>query len=199
MSHSALLILGLHWDILEISVSLPSDTLSQIQQLADSLLQTQSCTICQVIFLFVQDHMVMHNFIDYVMSFNDMLNLYHSPAFLICSFQLCINSTVCLSYNRIQFQSNFLFLTWLSLQILHQITGPFIFRVFGSPLSFSGTWSDSMSMVHIALHELQTVVLMLNRMAFCYLVKLLPYIWKTILQKLFYVIKVVQCLFLFAY
>ena len=36
----------------------------------------------------------------------------------------------------------------------------------GLPLSFSGTWSDSIHKIHIALQELQTVMLMLHTMAF---------------------------------
>ena len=42
----------------------------------------------------------------------------------------------------------------------------FDFQGSGLPVSFSGTWSDFILRVHIALYELQMVALMLHRMAF---------------------------------
>ena len=44
----------------------------------------------------------------------------------------------------------------------------FHFQVSGLPLLVSGSWLDSMCRVHIALQELQTVAMMLCRMAFYY-------------------------------
>ena len=43
----------------------------------------------------------------------------------------------------------------------------FHFQGSGLPLSFHGTWSDSVCRIHIALWELQVPVLMLHEMAFC--------------------------------
>ena len=40
--------LGLSWDTVHMSISLPPDKLADIQQLAFSLLQTQPVTVCQV-------------------------------------------------------------------------------------------------------------------------------------------------------
>ena len=57
----------------------------------------------------------------------------------------------------------------------------------GLPLSFSGIWSESMHKVHIAIQELQAVVLMLFRMDYDYLLRWLPYIWIIVPQKLIYV------------
>ena len=48
---------------------------------------------------------------------------------LIFLFQLCINFRIGLSYNRVLFPYNLLFLMWLFLQMLHTTTRPFIFRV----------------------------------------------------------------------
>ena len=43
----------------------------------------------------------------------------------------------------------------------------FYFQGSGLPLSVSGSWLGSMCRAHIALQELQAVVMMLHRMAFC--------------------------------
>ena len=52
-----------------------------------------------------------------------------------------------------------------------------------------------MCKVHIDLQEFQVFLLMLYRMVFTYLVRRFPYMWILVLQKLMYVIKVVQFLF----
>ena len=51
-----------------------------------------------------------------------------------------------------------------------------------------------MCKAHISLQKLQAVAMMLHRIALGYLVRWLPCIWMTALQKLIYVIKVVQYL-----
>ena len=43
----------------------------------------------------------------------------------------------------------------------------FYFQGSGLPLLVSGSWSGSLFKAHIALQELQTVAMMLHRMAFC--------------------------------
>ena len=43
----------------------------------------------------------------------------------------------------------------------------FYFQGSGLPLSVNGAWSGSLTRAHIALQELQAVVIMLHRMAFC--------------------------------
>ena len=56
---------------------------------------------------------------------SDILNVYYSLAHLFCSFHLSFPTLHqlrdCLSWNRIQFPCDFLFLMWLLLQILHLI------------------------------------------------------------------------------
>ena len=51
--------------------------------------------------------------------------------------------------------------------MLHPLIGAFIFRDLGYLYQFSGAWSGFLSRAHIALQELQAVVVMLHRMAFC--------------------------------
>ena len=51
--------------------------------------------------------------------------------------------------------------------MLQPLIGPFYFQGSGLPLSVSGPWSGSMCRAHIALQELQTIAMMLCRMAFC--------------------------------
>ena len=71
------------------------------------------------------------------------------------------------------------------------------FQGSGLPLSVSGSWLGFMCSIHIALQELQEVALMLHRWPFGYLVRCLPYSWIILLQKLVYVMKVVQYPFFF--
>ena len=96
-----------------------------------------------------------------------MLNVFHSLADGFCSFiflfQFCISFRICLSYTRVLFPCNFLFLMWLLVQILHLFTGGLYFLGYGLPYSFSCTSSDSTHIVYIAL---QTIALMPHRMAF---------------------------------
>ena len=60
----------------------------------------------------------------------------------------------------------FHFLMWSLLLMPHPCNGPFYFQASGLPLSVSGAWSDSLCRAHIALQELQTVAIMLHRLAF---------------------------------
>ena len=58
------------------------------------------------------------------------------------------------------FTSNFLFLVWLSLEMLHPDQWAIYFQSSGLPLSFSGAWSYSVHRFHITLQVLQAFVLM---------------------------------------
>ena len=92
---------------------------------------------------------------------SDMLNFYHSCFFYFYIFAflplLCISSRDFLSLNRVQSPCNFLFLIWLPLLL-------YLGQWFH--ISCCGTWSSAMHKVHIALQELQAVVLMLHKIIF---------------------------------
>ena len=102
-----------------------------------------------------------------VMSFRMTCTLWLN-SFLLSTFplQLCINWTGYLICNRTQFLCNFHFLMWLLLQMPCLVIWAFYFHNSGFPLSVSGSWSGSMCRAHIALQELQAVVMMLHRLAF---------------------------------
>ena len=94
--------------------------------------------------------------------------LHFSANFFLSTFffQHITNFGDYLNCSRVQPLFNFLFLMWLSLQMLHLIIWAFYFQGSGFPLSSSGSWSGSMYKVHITLQEFQAVALMLHKMAF---------------------------------
>ena len=112
--------LGLCRDTVHMSVSLPPDTLADIQQLALSLLQTQPVTVCWVMpFLgkanfCASGHSHLCRLCCVIQ--DDMLTVHHSPThfFLLFTFpfQLYINCNSYLICNRAQFPCNFRFLLW---------------------------------------------------------------------------------------
>ena len=64
--------LGLFWYTVDVSVSLGSDKLLEIQQLAHSLLQTQPVTVCHVMSFWARTIFMevdIHSFTNYVMPF----------------------------------------------------------------------------------------------------------------------------------
>ena len=75
--------LGLCWDTVHLSVSLPPDKLADIQQLALSLLQTPHVTVCKVMFFLgkvnfcTNGHSQLHHLCCVIQS--DILSVYHSP------------------------------------------------------------------------------------------------------------------------
>ena len=152
--------LGLCWDTVCMSVSLPPDKLADIQQLALSLLQTPHVTVCKVIsFLHkanfcTNSHSQLHHLCHVIQS--DMLSVYHSPTQLFS----CVHFSL----------SSLCQLEWLA--HLQQSPVPLQFPLpdfqgSGLHLSVSGPWSGSMCKAHTALQELQAVAIMLCRMAFC--------------------------------
>ena len=155
------------------SLSLPPDRLADIQQLVLSLLQSQHVTVCRVLSFLgkanfcTNGHCQLWHLCHVIQS--DMLHVYHSPNYL---------------FSHIHFSLSFLCQLEL-LSYLQQSPVPvqfplpdviatdatpthwaFYFQGSGLPLSVSGSWSGSMCRVHIALQELQTVAMMLCRMAF---------------------------------
>ena len=69
---------------------------------------------------------------DCVMSFSDMLTVYHSPSPLFSPVYFSFSALHQLDHylicNRVQFPCNFHFLMWLLLQMPGTLIGPFIFR-----------------------------------------------------------------------
>ena len=129
---------------------------------------------------------------------SDMLSVYHSPTQLFSHVHFSLSS-LCQLQQLSNLQQSLVPLQFpLSDVVIATDATPthwaFYFQGSGLPLSFSGAWSGSFSRAHIALQELQAVAIMLHRMAFHLLVRLLPCIWITVLLRHTCVIKVVQCL-----
>ena len=88
--------LGLCWDTVHMSVSLPPDMLADIQQVALPLLQTQHVTVCMVIsFLgkanfFTNGHSQLWHLCCVIQS--DMLCVYHSPNHLFSHVHFSLSS-----------------------------------------------------------------------------------------------------------
>ena len=179
------------------SVSLPPDKLADIQQLALSLLWTPHVTVCRVMSFLGKANLCTNghsqlcclcHFIQY-----DMLSVYHSPMQLFSHVYFSLSSL-----RQVEQLANLqqspvpLQFPLPDVVIATDATPPywaFYFQGSGLPLSVSGAWSGSLCRAHIALQELQAV--MLHRMAFCLSGKVLPCIWITVLLRLTCVIKVV--------
>ena len=88
--------LGLCWDTVHMSVSLPPDRLADIQQLALSLLQTPHVTVCKVISFLSKanfcnnGHSQLHCLCRVIQS--DMLSVYHSPTQLLSCVHFSLSS-----------------------------------------------------------------------------------------------------------
>ena len=123
--------LGVCWDTVHMSISLPSDKLADIQQLALSLLQTQPVSVCQVMSFWgkanfcANGHYWLQRLCCVIQS--DMLTVYHPHLFVFsCSlFLLIFTSTgTVMSFAT---EPSFLFLMWLLLLMPCPLNGPFIF------------------------------------------------------------------------
>ena len=110
--------LGLCWDTVHMSVSLPPDKLADIQQSVLSLLQTQPVTVHRVMSLLgkanfcANGHSQLSRLCHVILS--DMLTVYHTPTHLFSpvyfSFSKYIIWNGYLIYNRAQLLCNFHFL-----------------------------------------------------------------------------------------
>ena len=168
--HSAFSFLGICWDIADMYVSLPSHKLFEKQQLTHSLPQMKLVAVCEVMSFWARPPLVsmdMHNFVSCAISFSvtcwkfTIFQLIYFIIF-ISPFQHGISCRDCLNCSRVQ--SLMISSSWLSVQMLHLVIGPFIFKVL-FPSSCSGTWSGSICKVHISLQEFQAVELMLHKIA----------------------------------
>ena len=198
--------LGLCWDTVCMSVSLPLDKLAEIQQLALALLWTPHVTVHKVMTFLgkanfcTNGHSQLWHLCCVIQS--DMLSVYHSPTQL---------------FSRVHFSPSSLHqLEWLAK--LQQSPVPlqfplpdvviatdatpthwaFYFQGSGLPLSVSGTWFQ------VPCLELILPCRNFRLLQSCYvewpstsLVRWLPCIWIAVLLRLTCVIKVVQCLLFF--
>ena len=156
------------------SVSLPSDKPTEIEQLVYALLQRHPVTVVRLFPLWARYPSVpvaMYNFANCAVSFIVTYWMFMTlPLIYFCFFAFlcshCVSSRGCPDVTRVWFLCNFLFLVWLLLLMLCPIIRPSIFQVYEVPVSCCGIWSGSMHKVHIASHELQAVAFMLHEMAF---------------------------------
>ena len=129
--------MGLCWDTVHMSVSLPPDKLADIQQLTLSLLQSQHVTVCWVMSflgkanLCTNGHSQLLHLCHVIQS--DMLHVYHSPTHLFSWVHFSLSSlhqleqVISIATEPSSF-AIFLFLMWLLLLMPCPLIGPFIFR-----------------------------------------------------------------------
>ena len=167
--------LGLHWDTVHMSVSLPPDKLADIQHLALSLFWAPHVTICRVMSFLdkanfcTNDHSQLQHLCHVIQS--DMLHVYHSPTQLFSHVLFSLPSLHQLEWlAHLQQSPVHLQFPLPDVVIATDAMPPpwaFYFQGSGLPLLVSGTWLHSLCRAHIALQELQAVAMMLCRMAFC--------------------------------
>ena len=157
------------------SVSSPLDKLTDIQQLALSLLQSQHVTVCWVMSFLGKANFCTngHSQLCYLCHViqSDMLHVYHSPNHLFSWVHFSLSSLHQLEWLSQLQQSPVPLQFPLPDLVIATDAMPnhqaFYFQGSGLPLSVSGPWSGSMCRAHIALQELQVIAMMLHRMAFC--------------------------------
>ena len=154
------------------SVYLPPDNLADIHQLAHSLLQSQHVTVHWVMSFLgkanfcTNGHSQLWHLCCVIQS--DMLHVYHSPNHLFS----CIHISLSLLHHLEQLSHlqkspvplQFPLLDWVIVTDATPTNWAFTFQGSGLPLSVSRSWSGSICWAHIALQELQAM--MLHRMAF---------------------------------
>ena len=133
--------LGLCWDTVHMSVSLPPDKLADFQQLALSLLWTPYVTVCRVMsFLgkakfYTTGHSHLLHLCCVIQS--GILGVYHSPTQLFSCVHFSLSSFRQLEQLAILLQSplhcNFHFLMWSLLLMLHPLIWAFYFQGSGLP------------------------------------------------------------------
>ena len=170
----SLCFLGLHWDTVCMSASLPPDKLADFQQLALSFLQTRSVTVHRVMSFSGKANFCASGYFQLWRFFcviqNDMLTLplSHPFVFSCLLFLFSFTSTgMVISFaaepSTIQFPladkdiaTDAMPTHW-----------PFYFQGYDLLLLVSGSWSSSICRAHIALQELPANSMMLHRMLFC--------------------------------
>ena len=195
--------LGLCWDTVCMSVSLPPDKLADIQQLALSLLHTPHVTVHKVMSFLGKANFCTngHSHFQhlYCVIQSDMLSVYHSPTqlFSCVLFPLYVNWNGCLTYNKLLFHCTFHFLMWSLLLMLHPLIGPFIFRDLGYLYQLVVPGQVPCLGLILPCRNFRLIPSCSAGWPSASLVRLLPCIWITVLLRHTCVIKVVQCLLFF--
>ena len=197
--------LGLCWDTVHMSVSLPSDKLADIQQLALLLLHTPHVTVCKVMSFLgkanfcTNGHSQLQHLCHVIRS--DMLSVYHSPTQLFSHVHFSLSSLHQLeqlsNYNKVLFHCTFHFLMWSLLLMLHPLIGPFIFRVLGYLYQLVVPGQVPCLGLMLPCRNFRLLPSCSIGWPSASLVRLLPCIWITVLLRHTCVIKVVQCLLFF--
>ena len=119
---------GLCLDTVHMSVSLPSDKLADIQQLALSFLQTQPVTVCQVISFLVKANFYANGHCQTTVIVSchlESFNCYHSPTPLFSSVYFFFSALLQLEQlshlQQTPVPLQFHFLMWLLLQMPHPL------------------------------------------------------------------------------
>ena len=197
--------LGLCWDTVHMSVSLPPDKLAKIQQLALALLWTPHATVHKVMSFLgkanfcTNGHSQLQCLCCVIQS--DMLSVYHSPTQLFSRVHFSPSSLHQLERLAKLQQSPVPLQFLLPDVVIATDATPtywaFYFQGSGLPLSVSGTWSGSLSRAHLPCRNIRLLQSCYVEWPSASLVRWLPCIWITVLLRLTCVIKVVQCLLFF--
>ena len=166
--------LGLCWDTVHMSVSLPPDKLADIQQLALSLLQTPYVTVCRVMSFLGKANFCTkgHSQLWHLCHVNqsDMLHVCHSPTQLFLHVHFSFSSLHQMEWLPHLQQCPVPLQFPLPDVVIATDAMPthwaFYFQGSGLPLSVSGSWLGSLCRAHIALQELQAIAMMLHKIAF---------------------------------
>ena len=167
--------LGLCWDTVHMSVSLPCDKLADSQKVALSLLWTQHVTVCRVMSFLgkanfcTNGHSQLWHLPCVIPS--DMLHVYHSPTDLFSHVHFSLSSLRQLEWLAHLQQSPVPLQFLLPDVVIATDAMPthwtFYFQGSGLPILASGSWLGSLCRAFIALQELQAVAMMLHRNAIC--------------------------------
>ena len=168
MQHSYFL--GFSWDTVDISFTLPSDTLIDTQQLAHAYLQEAHNYSPSGYVPFGQDHFLCQWLLLSLLIPSDNVNVYHSPAHLFLSFHFSL-PVQCqllklshLQHNPVPLQFPLPDVVIVTGATPHPWT--LYFQGCSLPASFCDTTSGSMCKIYIALQELQVITLKLCKMPF---------------------------------
>ena len=187
------------------SVSLPSDKLTDIQQLALSLLQTKPVTVYWVMSFLgkanfcANGHSQLQRFCHVIQS--HMLTVYHSRTHLFSPVHFSFSALHQLEQLS-HLQQSPVPLQFALPDVVIAIDAmpshlAFYFQGSGLPLSVDGSWSGSMCRAHIALQEFQAISMMLCRMAFCLYGKVVALHLNNSTPKAYLCNQGVQCLLFF--
>ena len=159
--------LGLCWDTIHMSVSLPPYKLADIQQLALSLLHMQHVTVYMFMSFLGKANFCTNGHSQlwclYHVVQSDMLHAYHSSIHLFSCVHFSISSLHQLEQLAHLQQSPVPLQFPLADVVIGTNAMPthwaFYFQGYGLPLLVSGSWSGSLHRAHIAFQELQAIAI----------------------------------------